>query len=204
MNPAFEAALQAAFARCEAAGLPLDPQQQKILLSALLTSANANPLDELTPDQRSILLAFMREQEQQGRPWKTQLLNDWLQGQSSGDMQFVRDQYGLQWLDRIQTHHLAEYAEETLTLKVGDRIEVSNSLWEWVQDDGPCRREWITCRVVSVSVNCDIVASATGDRCHTNCTIRFENGAEYEIQGIYEWNRYNWRWSSASQGDRAA
>ncbi|BDI19545.1 hypothetical protein ANSO36C_53470 [Nostoc cf. commune SO-36] len=28
----------------------------------------------------------------------------------------------------------------------------------------------------------------------TNCVVRFFNGAEYEIQGIYEWNRYNWRW----------
>ncbi|MBD2093094.1 hypothetical protein H6F67_24925 [Microcoleus sp. FACHB-1515] len=200
MDSAFEAALQAAFARCEAAGLPLDPQQQQILLSAFLTPADSNPLDQLTPDQRSTLLAFVREQEQQGRPWKTQLLNDWLQGQSSGEMQFVRDQYGLQWLDRIQTHHLAAYAEETLTLKVGDRIEVSNSLWEWVQEDGPCQREWITCRVVSVSAACDTAASIpTSYQCYTTCTIRFENGSEYEIQGVYEWNRYNWRWSGANQ-----
>ncbi|WP_416670750.1 hypothetical protein [Egbenema bharatensis] len=27
----------------------------------------------------------------------------------------------------------------------------------------------------------------------TNCLIQFDNGMEYEIQGIYEWNRYNWR-----------
>ncbi|HEY9646662.1 MAG TPA: hypothetical protein V6C88_09845, partial [Chroococcidiopsis sp.] len=26
------------------------------------------------------------------------------------------------------------------------------------------------------------------------CTVRFDNGMEYEIQGVYEWNRYNWRW----------
>ncbi|MFP5275246.1 hypothetical protein [Coleofasciculus sp.] len=24
--------------------------------------------------------------------------------------------------------------------------------------------------------------------------VRFDHGMEYEIQGIYEWNRYNWRW----------
>ncbi|NEQ25875.1 MAG: hypothetical protein F6K28_43840 [Microcoleus sp. SIO2G3] len=201
MNSAeFEAALQAAFARCEAAGRPLDPQQQQILLTAL-SPADANPLDDLTPDQRNTLLGFVREQERQGRPWKTQLLNDWLLGQSSGEMQFVRDRFGVQWLDRIQTSHLAAYAEETLTLKVGDRIEVSNSLWEWVQDDGPCQREWIACRVVSVRATCDTAGSVpTSYHCYTNCTIRFENGSEYEIQGIYEWNRYNWRWSGAAYG----
>jgi hypothetical protein len=99
----------------------------------------------------------------------------------------------------VQTHHLAEYAEETLTLKVGDRIEVSNSLWEWVQDEGPCRREWVSCLVVSVTATCDNGSTIPASyQCHTNCTVRFDNGSEYEIQGMYEWNRYSWRWFGAS------
>jgi len=200
MTPAeFEAALQTAFQRCETAGHPLDLQQQQILLAAFLTRADVNPLDELTSEQRSTLLAFVHEQERQGRPWKTQLLNDWLLGQPSGTMQFIRELYGPQWVDRVQTHHLAEYAEETLTLKVGDRIEVSNSLWEWVQDEGPCRREWVSCLVVSVTATCDNGSTIPASyQCHTNCTVRFDNGSEYEIQGMYEWNRYSWRWFGAS------
>jgi hypothetical protein len=77
-----------------------------------------------------------------------------------------------------------------LKLKVGDRIEVSNGLWEWVQENGPCSREWFPCTVIGLSQGSD------RDRLYYNCVIRFENGTEYEIQGIYQWNRYNWRWAS--------
>lgn len=209
-----EAALRVAFGECLAAGCPLDPTQQQILLRALLerltptgrsssdspdaTAAELippNPLDDLTPEQRRTLLRYIEAQNQKNRSWKAQLLDDWLQNQDSGDLQFVRTQYGLTWLEHIQPVHIAAYAEEAaMTLKVGDRIEVSNGLWEWVQDEGPCRREWITCTVVGLRQ--DNSGSA-----HASCTVRFENGLEYEIQGIYEWNRYNWRWRQEGRGE---
>lgn len=207
MTPAeFEAALQAAFNRCVAASCPLTQRQKQILLqvveelmrkqlelpdSIAAGSDTANPLDELTADQRQIFLQFVKEQEQQNRPWKIKLLNDWLQERYSGPVQFIRDRYGPQWLNRLDPVHFAKYAElegeEALKLKVGDRIEVSNGLWEWVQETGPCSREWFLCTVIRVDQD-------GGDNAFTNCIIRFSNGAEYEIQGMYEWNRYNWRW----------
>lgn len=200
-----EAALQAAFRRCESIGCPLDAQQQQILLAAIAANlvpddgSAANPLDELTSQQRQTLLQFVQEQESQGLSWKAQLLNDWLRGEESGEMQFVRDLYGLVWLERVQPVHLAQYAEDAIRLKVGDRIEVSNSLWEWVQDDGPCRREWIACRVVAIADASDSAPSMPDSyQGYTSCTIRFDNGNEYEIQGIYEWNRYNWRWAESA------
>lgn len=107
-------------------------------------------------------------------------------------MQFIRDSYGPQWLNRIKPNHFIKYAdegEEALKLKVGDRIEVSNSLWEWVQETGPCCREWFFCTVIRV----DETGAETN--ASTSCIIRFSNGAEYEVQGMYAWNRYNWRWA---------
>lgn len=205
MTPAeIKAALQAALNRCETANCPLTNKQKQILLqvvedlmpSQLLDNGtqanNANPLDELTAAQRQSFLQFVQEQEQQDRSWKIQLMNDWLQERNSGQVQFIRDRYGLQWLNRIKPIHLAQYAEiygEALKLKVGDHLEVSNGLWEWVQETGPCSREWFSCTVVSVS------EIGEGNCASTNCVIRFDNGAEYEIQGMYQWNRYNWRWS---------
>ena len=208
MTPAeIEAALEAAFNRCDAASCPLMDRQKQILLQVVeeLTrlplglpdtiaagSDTANPLDELAPDERQIFLQFVKAQEQQNRPWKIQLLNDWLQERDSGQVQFIRDRYGVQWLNRIKPVHFAKYAEidgeEALKLKVGDRIEVSNGLWEWVQETGPCSREWFLCTVIRVN--------QTGDGAGgwTSCIIRFNNGDEYEIQGMYEWNRYSWRW----------
>jgi hypothetical protein len=190
---------------------PLTDQQKQILLQAiteavtreaLLSSTNdnqgrdrANPLDELTPEQRQSLLQFVKEQEKLDRPWKIKLLNDWLHNRDSGAVQFIRDLYGPQWLNRVKPVHLAQYLEaetslDDLKLKVGDRIEVSNGLWEWVQENGPCSREWFPCTVIGLSQGSD------RDRLYYNCVIRFENGTEYEIQGIYQWNRYNWRWAS--------
>lgn len=206
-----EAVLQAAFIQCEAVLCPLTDQQKQIVLQVvtewvtrqqLLASANsdrdddtANPLDELTPEQRQALLEFVKEEEKSDRPWKIRLLNDWLHNRNSGAVQFIRDQYGPQWLNRVKPKHLTQYFEaETLSdqikLKLGDRIEVSNGLWEWVQEDGPCTREWFPCTVVQISQQSD------SDGSYYNCMIRFDNGSEYEIQGIYQWNRYNWRWAS--------
>lgn len=209
-----EAALQAAFNRCAAASCPLTDRQKQILLQiveeltrsplALRDTIAAgtdatNPLDELTPEQIQALLQFVKTQEQQNRPWKIQLMNDWLQERDSGQVQFIRDRYGLQWLNQVQQVHIAQYAaktgEEALKLKVGDRIEVTNGLWEWVQENGPCSREWFVCTVIWVE------ETSNGDSICTNCIIRFNNGAEYEIQGVYQWNRYNWRWAK-EQGSR--
>ncbi|MFB2923484.1 MULTISPECIES: hypothetical protein [Aerosakkonema] len=198
-----EAALQAAFDRCDAASCPLTETQKQILLqvaenltriqsqpSGDRSPSSTNPLEELTDNEQETFLEFVREQERQDRSWKIQLMNDWLNNRTSGEVQFIRDRYGLQWLNRVKQSHLAEYSDRTpdeiLKLKVGDRIEVSNSLWEWVQENGPCSREWVSCTVIKVD-------EIDGN---TTCTIRFDNGSEYEIQGIYEWNRYNWRWPS--------
>jgi len=210
MTPAeIKAVLQAAFLECEAVLSPLTDQQKQILLQvvaesvtreSLSSSANSdpdseigNPLDELTPEQRQALLQFVKEQEKLDRPWKIKLLNDWLHNRNSGSVQFIRDRYGPQWLNRIKQIHLAQYFEaetsaDGLKLKVGDRIEVSNGLWEWVQENGPCSREWFPCTVVGLSQWSD------SDCSYYNCVIRFDNGTEYEIQGVYQWNRYNWRW----------
>lgn len=211
-----EAALQAAFNLCEAAGVPLEMQQKAILLQALarmmrdshgaiaqsggqpFAAGEANPLDELTQNQRQALLQFIQDQDTQAHPWKSRLLNDWLQGQDSGAVQFVREELGLQWLERVQPVHLAQYTDQIeLKLKVGDRIEVSNSLWEWVQDDGPCCREWYPCTVVTIAEEVSNFADGNGGDApsiSTSCTVRFENGMEYEIQEVYGWNQYQWRW----------
>lgn len=212
MTPAeIESVLQAAFIQCEAMLCPLSDRQKQILLQVAIESVTRdslfasagdnsnsegeNPLDELMPEQRKALLEFVKEQEAQDRPWKIKLLNDWLHDRDSGTVQFVREQYGPQWLNRVQLSHLEQYfkaeaSSDELKLKVGDRIEVSNGLWEWVQEDGPCSREWFVCTVVRISQRSD------SDGSYYNCVIRFDNGTEYEIQGIYQWNRYNWRWPS--------
>ncbi|NJR64771.1 MAG: hypothetical protein HC772_04695 [Leptolyngbyaceae cyanobacterium CRU_2_3] len=152
---------------------------------------SANPLEDLTAEQRQVLLGFIQTQAQENRSWKAQLLNDWLHNRDSGELQFIRQRYGLQWLEQIQPSHIAQYADE-LPLQVGDRIEVANRLWEWVQSEAPCSQEWFLCTVISVTpsskLGSDLSAPAP-----TNCTVQFANGMAYEIQGVYEWNRYNWR-----------
>jgi hypothetical protein len=212
MTPAeIESILQAAFIQCEVVLCPLTDQQKEILLQVVaeslthessISSANGdrdsettNPLDELTTQQRQALLEFVKEQEKLDHPWKIKLLNDWLHNRDSGAVQFIRDQYGPQWLNRVKAVHLRQYLEveissNDLKLKVGDRIEVSNGLWEWVQENGPCSREWFPCTVVRLSHRTD------SDGSYHNGVIRFDNGTEYEIQGICEWNRYNWRYAS--------
>jgi hypothetical protein len=203
-NDEIEAVLKVAFMECEAALCPLTEQQKKLLLQVVSESARGesspttetvNPLDELTAQQRQDLLEFVKEQEKQDYPWKVKLLNDWLHDRNSGVVQFIRELYGPQWLNRVKPIHLAQYFEaetalEVLKIKVGSRIEVSNGLWEWVQENGPCSREWFPCTVVRISQSTD------SDNSYYSCVIRFDNGSEYEIQGIYQWNRYNWRWVS--------
>ncbi|MFQ3616208.1 MAG: hypothetical protein SNJ57_12935 [Cyanobacteriota bacterium] len=234
MTPAeIEAALRVAFEACDAEGYPLTVEQQSLLLQlvaqqlengralpALRSKASSvnepedslnNPLDALTVDQRQAFLNYVQEAQESGRSWKAQLLNDWLRGDDSGPVQFVRDQFGLSWLEQVRPVHLAAYAEAVLRLKVGDRIEVANSLWEWVQDDGPCSREWFPCTVIAVnestihesangeSATSELITPGTPETSETrraSCCVRFDNGMEYEIQGIYEWNRYNWRWAA--------
>ena len=188
--------LQAAFDACAQQGWALTPQQQQLLRAAIapfLPDASAadahNPLADLTDAQRTALLAFIAEQSQQNRSWKAQLLNDWLAGRDSGAVQFIRESFGVGWLERIQPIHVAQYQVSDL-LKVGDRIEVANDLWEWVQESDPTAREWISCTVVQV-----VEGVGQGDgRSQVTCTVRFDTGMEYEIQGVYDWNRYNWRW----------
>ncbi|MGM3308315.1 hypothetical protein ACSQ6I_20450 [Anabaena sp. WFMT] len=194
-----EAALRTAFKRCDAASCPLTDMQKQILLQIVEqiqknpsspVSDIANPLDELTPEELEAFLQFVKAEEEQNRTWKVQLLNDWLLAQDSGKVQFIRQRYGLQWLNRVESYHFDKYSyfEEALQFKIGDRIEVSNALWEWIPEDDSSQREWFPCIVIKVDEICD------GDDAFTSCLIRFLNGTEYEIQGIFEWNRYNWRW----------
>lgn len=194
-----ETALQTAFKRCDVASCPLSEMQKQILLqvvqqipgnSQATISDRANPLDELAPEELLVFLEFVKNEEQQNRTWKVQLLNDWLNNEDSGSVQFIRERYGLQWLNRVEPYHFDKYAdfEDALKLKVGDRIEVSNALWEWVQDDGPCQREWFSCIVIQVN------ETNNGKKSSCNCTVRFHNGSELKILGMDDWNRYNWRW----------
>jgi hypothetical protein len=202
MNKAdIEAALQAAFHECEAAGVPLLEAQRRILLQVAeslcqelgpalddVERSPQNPLDELTPEQRQALLDYVNQFEQNDS-WKAQLLDDWLHGIDSGPVQFVRDRFGPQWLERIQPFHLAVFAEQgQLRVKMGDRIEVSNSLWEWVPDTASSHREWFPCTVIRVFEGSDT------ERSYYNCTVRLDSGLEYDIYGMYDWNRSNWRW----------
>lgn len=198
------AALQAAFSQCDSAGFPLDERQKQILLqiadiliqdlpdsSTEAVNAIANPLDTLTPEQRQTLLGFVAECNALNDSWKTRLLNDWLLGRDSGSVQFIRDQYGLQWLDSIKPTHLAAYEAKALKVKIGDRLQVSNSLWEWVPEPSSCDREWFPCTVIRVFESSD-----SGDS-YINCTVRLENGLEYDVNGMYDWNNHNWRWPKA-------
>ncbi len=197
-----EATLQAAFSQCDFSGCALSEAQKQILLQvadvlaqslsnplAEEATSTANPLDQLSPEQRQALLEFVAQFEQ-GNTWKARLLNDWLHGRTSGSVQFIRDRYGLQWLNTIKPEHLAVYDPDRSLLKVklGDRLEVSNSLWEWVPEADPDNREWLSCIVIRVFETSD------SERASTTCTVRLSNGLEYDINGLYDWNRSNWRW----------
>ena len=224
-----EAALNAAFNQCADLLQPLSDRQKQILLQVVLAAMQfeqesqqldrdrsavagaaisiSNPLEQLTPDEKQAFLSFLKQQESQNQPWKMTLLNDWLEGRSSGAVQFIRERYGIQWLEQITPEQVATYlgsnSSEGLKLKLGDRIEVTNGLWEWVQESGPCSREWFPCTVVSIRdaaesnhagsspMDSSVKAAGSGE---TSCIIRFGDGTEYEMQGIYDWNRPNWRW----------
>ncbi|NDJ16836.1 hypothetical protein [Myxacorys almedinensis] len=194
-SPDIKALLEHVAQECNAIGHPLDDTQQHILFQVIsnwmtktLDEQAPNPLSQLTPDQLKLLLRFVQDQQAQNQDWKIALLNDWIENRESGAVQFIRESYGMVWLQSITPAHLAEYTDEdTIHLTVGDRIEVCNALWEWVQDSGPCSREWFACTVVSVS-DAPSVRDAS-----IACTIRFDNGNEFEIQGVYDWNRTNWR-----------
>jgi hypothetical protein len=193
-----ETALQAAFNSCDAASCPLTDTQKQILLGVIEQMQGdtksqiniANPLDELSPEELAAFLKFVQATEAQNCTWKVQLLNDWLHENDSGNVQFIRERYGLAWLNRVETYHFNKYChiEEALKLRVGDRIEVCNALWEWVQDNGPCQRQWFAGIVLEIDEIAD------GDGLPSNCVVRLYNGSEYQIPGIYQWNRYNWRW----------
>lgn len=201
-----EAALEQAFEQCDRAEMPLTVEQRRLLRRSLgvgdARGQARNPLEQLAAHERQALLEFVHEHQQQGQSWKRILLNDWLHGRVSGAVQFLRDRYGIQWLERVEPIHLADYDDMIegglLPLRVGDRIEVSNGLWEWVQDSGPCSREWFPCTVIGIhnpaAETTAIAPNANTPKPHTSCIVRFDSGAEYEIQGIYEWNRPNWRW----------
>jgi hypothetical protein len=189
-----QAALLDAFQRCEAFGSPLSDNQKQILLLSLGQnwekndnngSENENPLDELTSEELTAFLEFVQIQSANNLSWKAQLLNDWLHGNDSGEVQFIRDRYGIQWLNSLEAYHLEKY--RTDNLKIGDQIEVCNALWEWVKDGGPCQKKWFSCMVISFEEIMD------GDDILTNCLVRFPNGVEYEIQGVYLWNKVYWR-----------
>ncbi|MGB3616353.1 MAG: hypothetical protein WBA10_21355 [Elainellaceae cyanobacterium] len=196
------AALQAAFRQCRRMGYGLTEAQQQLLCQVVFRqlglagdakACRDNPLDELTPEERRQLIQYVLQSKRQPLSWKILLLNDWLNGSTSGDVQFIRDRYGLQWLDRVEPEHLAVYLDDSESpLSVGDRIEVSNGLWEWVQEQGPCQREWVACQVVSLSGGGDGSEAPVSDR-DCSAVVRFANGMEYEIQGLYDWNRYQWR-----------
>lgn len=202
-----EAALQRAFSECNRYFIPLTRKQKEIIQQLVLVellsenpppSSQQNPLDDLTLSEQQALLDYIRQTEQTDQSWKIQLFNDWLAGRDSGEVQFIRDTYGMQWLNRVQPVHITQYLEkfqqeDTLRLKVGDRVEVSNGLWEWVSKNEVCPEEWFPCTVVRISPQPDNNVSLNRP---TTCTIRFDNGAEFEIQGVYQWNRYNWRWDN--------
>jgi hypothetical protein len=203
-----EAALQRAFSECNRYFIPLTRKQKEIILQLVLAellsensppASEKNPLDDLTLSEQKALLNYIRDTEPTHQSWKIQLFNDWLEGQDSGEVQFIRDTYGVQWLNQVQPVHIAQYLEklqreDTLRLKVGDRVEVSSGLWEWISKNDVCPEEWFPCTVIRISQQPD--NSEIRQNYPTTCTIRFDNGAEFEIQGVYQWNRYNWRWQN--------
>ncbi|MBN8559426.1 MAG: hypothetical protein J0L70_02765 [Leptolyngbya sp. UWPOB_LEPTO1] len=173
-----DALLDTAFQQCESLGHPLSEEQKWILRTTLKQATRINPLDQLTPQQRQAFLQFAQENAE----WKTVILNDWLESRDSGTVQFIRDEYGIEWLNSITADDLAAYRDSEAVLKIGDRIEVSSALWEWVQEND---NEWVSCTVIGLN--------ESENAQETSCVVRFDNGQEFEIQGLYDWNRSNWR-----------
>jgi hypothetical protein len=199
-------ALQAAFRQCETVGSPLSDVQQKIIqqvTQTLLLKAIAphpesvdpasptdevNPLDDLTPDQRQALVDYVAECDRNNQDWKPTLFNDWMEGRDSGSVQFLRDLYGLDWVNGVRPQHLVAYVERPVTvLKVGDRIEVSSRLWEWIPEETDEEPTWVICTIIL------LYESQEGEIVHLNGMVQFENGLELEIPGLNDWNQSNWR-----------
>lgn len=68
-----------------------------------------------------------------------------------------------------------------------DRDGIETTLkWEWIPADAPDSCDWFPWEVIGVKESED-------DSRPVSCRIRFQNGEEWEIQGIYRWNRPNWR-----------
>jgi hypothetical protein len=203
VNPiklALEQALEAAFRQCATAGMALNDVQRQILqqvtqtvLIKALTNPDAvdldeNPLDALTEDQRQTLLDFVAECDHSDQDWKTLLFNDWLQGQDSGPVQFLRDRYGFDWINRVQRQNIKAYGEaEEQVLKIGDRLEVSSRLWEWIPEDLGEEPEWIICTLI------DLIQPDSTEATPITGIVQFENDLVLEIEGLNDWNRGNWR-----------
>jgi hypothetical protein len=193
MPSEIENALKSAFLECDRKFCPLSDRQREIILKTLLDrltpapTSDDNPLEELGDPERELLLAYIQSHDEQSQNWKIRLLNDWLLDRDSGSVQFIRENYGFSWLNRVQDSHIQAYLPESLDrLKVGDRIEVSSNLWEWGLDANDAG-EWITGIVVGLREVID------GETSYAIATVRFTNGMEVEIPGTYEWNRGNWR-----------
>jgi hypothetical protein len=167
---------------------------QTVLLKALAdldapapNDPGENPLAALTERQRQEMLRYIAECDRDTQNWKTTLFSDWLQGQDSGRVQFLRDLYGFDWINQVQPHHIAAYTESNdEELKVGDRLEVSSRLWEWIPEDLDEEPEWVPCTLISLTQRQSSPELAYG-------TVQFENGLALEIQGLNDWNKGNWR-----------
>ncbi len=195
-------ALRSAFRQCQVMGLPLTEVQQQVIQQvtqtlllasqsdpSLMTEPEINPLAELTADQRQLLLDYVEQCDRLNQDWKATLLNDWLQGRASGSVQFLRDRFGITWVNQIQPKHLATYSDNPAAqIQVGDRIELSSRLWEWIPDEADQNPEWAIATVISVSQTQD------GEAMQLNCIVRFETGLELELSGLNDWNQHNWRW----------
>jgi hypothetical protein len=195
-------ALEAAFRQCGSAGMALSDAQRQILqqvtqtvLLNALTNPDAadpdeNPLEALTEDQRQTVLSYIAECDRTAQNWKTLLFNDWLQGQDSGPVQFLRDRYGFDWINRVQHQHISAYLDcDERALTIGDRLEVSSRLWEWIPEDLGEEPAWLLCTLVSL-----MQPDHSGHDAALNGTVQFENGLTLEIQGLDDWNRNNWRY----------
>jgi hypothetical protein len=195
-------ALNAAFRECEAVGAPLNDVQRQIIQQVsqtLLLKAIAdpnqslesppNPLADLPPEQRQALLDYVVDCNLNTQDWKTTLFNDWIEGRNSGAVQFLRDRYGLDWVAQIQPQHLKTYLHAPLTpLNLGDLIEVSSLLWEWIPAQTNEEPEWVICTLIHLQ------EAEETEIPHLEGTVRFENGMELNITGLNEWNQNNWRW----------
>jgi hypothetical protein len=99
----------------------------------------------------------------------------------------LRDRYGLDWINRVQPQDIAAYIEtDEPELRIGDRLEVSSRLWEWIPENLGEEPEWLPCTLVQLTQPKDPETTLNG-------TVQFENGVELEIQGLNDWNKSNWR-----------